>query len=148
MANMKEFLENMEEGKAALLFEEGKEGEKIDASFKTALSSAKITSEWAYQPEGYDLVVMEHDKDGEKKGSWSVAFFTEAELAGKEPEEDIFKEGLSEAKVGLKLVDQIKGTFLDIVQLCIEIASKKGQYKGGFTSKRVAQAVSASKAKK
>lgn len=148
MDNIRQFLETMDQT-GGLLFEEGKEGEKIDASMKAALKNSKAAFQWVYQPEGYDLVVMEHDKDGEKKDSWSVAFFTEAEEAGKEPEEDIFKENLdeAEAKVGMKMIDQVKGTFLDIVQLCIELASKK-QYKGGFTSQKVKAAVSGAKAKK
>ena len=150
MSNIKQFLEALDQS-GGLLFEgEGKEGEKIDAGFKAALKGEKVSSVWAYQPEGYDLVVLEHDKDGEKKDSWSVVFFTEAEMAGDEPEEDIFKEELDEAekaKVGMKIVDSVKGNFLDIVQLCIELASKK-QYKGGFTSMKIKQAASAAKSGK
>lgn len=144
MDNIRQFLEALDRT-GGLLFEEGKEGEKIDAEMKVGIKSAGLSTIWAYQPEGYDLVVMEHDKDGEKKDSWSVAFFTEAEMAGKdEPEEDIFKESLNEAKVGMKMIDQVKGTFLDIVQLCIELASKK-QYKGGFTAQKVKAAAAAAK---
>lgn len=150
MDNLRDFLEAMENS-GNLLFEEGgKEGEKIDASVKKALVDSKISYLWAYQPANYDLVVLEHEKDGEKKSSWSTVFFTEAELGTKgEPEEDIFKESLNEAKaaVGMKIVDQAKGNFLDTVQLCIELASNK-QYKGGFTAQKAQKAVSASKSKK
>jgi hypothetical protein len=89
---------------------------------------------------------MEHDKDGEKKDSWSMAFFTEAELGGEEGEQ-IFKENLNEAEIGMKMVDQVKGNFLDIVQLAIEVASNK-KYKKGFSSQLVKQATSAAKSKK
>jgi hypothetical protein len=146
MDNIRQFLEALDKT-GGLLFEEGKEGEKIDGAMKAGIKSAGLSSIWVYQPEGYDLVVMEHDKDGEKKDSWSVASFTEAEQAGKEPEEDIFKEDLNEAekmKVGMKMIDQVKGTFLDIVQLCIELASNK-KYKGGFTAQKLKAAASAAK---
>jgi len=150
MMEIKKFLEEMENKSGNLLFEEGKEGEKIDPRMKKALAGSKY--EWVYQPEGYDLVVMEHDKDGEKKDSWSMAFFTEAEVgAEKEPEEQWFKkvkkESLDEAEIGMKIVDQVKGNFLDIVQLAIEVASNK-KYKKGFSSALVKQAASAAKAKK
>ena len=145
---IKKFLEEMET-KGGLLFEEGKEGEKINPGMKKALEAAGVKAQWVYQPEGYDLVVMEHDKDGEKAGSWSMAFFTEAEIGKGEEEEDIFKkEDLDEAaEVGMKIVDQVKGNFLDVVQLAIEVASNK-KYKKGFSSAMVKQAASAAKAKK
>ena len=136
------------EDSGVLLFEEGKEGEKINPQMKKALEAKGIKALWVYQPEGYDLVVMEHDKDGEKPNSWSMAFFTEAEIGGEEGEE-IFKEeeNLDEAEVGMKIVDQVKGNFLDIVQLAIEVASNK-KYKKGFSSTMVKQASAAAKAKK
>jgi len=144
---IKKFLEEMEDS-GVLLFEEGKEGEKINPQMKKALEAKGIKALWVYQPEGYDLVVMEHDKDGEKPNSWSMAFFTEAEIGGEEGEE-IFKEeeNLDEAEVGMKIVDQVKGNFLDIVQLAIEVASNK-KYKKGFSSTMVKQASAAAKAKK
>ncbi len=149
---MKQFLEALEET-GGLLFEEGgKEGiEKIDPGMKAALDAQGIKATWAYEPEGYDLVVLEHDKDGEKPKSWSVAFFTEAEARGGE-EEKIFDEKVYEAaakkpKMGMKIVNHTQGNFLDIVQLCIELASNK-QFKGGFTAQKAQKAVSAAKAKK
>jgi hypothetical protein len=146
--DIRNFLEELESKGGSLLFEEGKEGEKIDDAFKKGLAAAGVKSQWAYQPEGYDLVVLEHDKDGEKPNSWSVVFFTEAEV-GKpdEDEEDIFGEAMNEAEVGMKVIDQVKGNFLDIVQLCIELASNKA-YKGGFTAAKIKQAAQKAKAKK
>jgi hypothetical protein len=151
MENMKQFLEALEET-GGLLFEEGgKEGlEKIDPAKKAAIEGSGAKASWAYEPEGYDLVVLEHDKDGEKPKSWSVAFFTEAEARGGE-EEKIFDERMYEAakkpKLGMKIVNHTFGNFLDIVQLCIELASNK-QFKGGFTPQKAQKAVAAAKAKK
>ena len=148
---MKSFLEQMEErGETGnLLFEEGKEGAKVDKAFQDELKEKGLNYSWIYQPEGYDLVVMEHDKDGEKKGSWSMAFFTQAEKGGAGEEEDWFKkEGMNEAaEVGMKMLDQVTGNFLDIVQLAIEVASNK-KYKKSFSSALVRQAAAAAKSKK
>jgi len=150
MENMRQFLEALEET-GGLLFEEGgKEGvEKIDPAKKAALDKAGVKASWAYEPEGYDLVVLEHDKDGEKPKSWSVAFFTESEERGEK--EKIFDEKMYEAakkpSAMMKIVNHTLGNFLDIVQLCIELASNK-QFKGGFTPQKAQKAVAAAKAKK
>lgn len=146
---MRSFLEELEQRGGNLLFEEGKEGAKVDKAFQDELQEKGIKYSWIYQPEGYDLVVMEHDKDGEKPGSWSMAFFTEAEKAGADDdEEDIFGEAkINEAEVGMKIIDQTKGNFLDIVQLAIEVASNKS-YKQGFTAANLKQAISKAKTKK
>jgi hypothetical protein len=42
------------------------------------------TVQWSYRPEGYDLVVLEHDVNGEKAASWSVAQFTEASVGARD----------------------------------------------------------------
>ncbi len=148
---IKNFLEEMEERTGNPLFEgEGKEGEKVDSAFKEELKEKGIKYTWVYQPEGYDLVVMEHDKDGEKPGSWSVAYFTEAEKGGADDEEDLFGEDINSVlkeEVGMKLLNQAKGNFLDTVQLAIEIASNKA-YKGGFTAANIKAAQAKSKSKK
>lgn len=146
---IKDFLNEMEQ-RGGLLFEQGKEGAKVDKVFLDELKRKGINFTWPYQPEGYDLVVLEHDKDGEKKGSWSIVFFTEAEISkpGEEEEEEWFKEELiNEQEVGMKMVDRVDGNFLDIVQLAIEIASNK-KYKKGFSSALVKQAETAAKTKK
>lgn len=147
---IRSFLEEMDKRGDNLLFEEGKEGAKVDKAFQDEIKEKGVKYSWIYQPEGYDLVVMEHDKDGEKPGSWSMAFFTEAEKAapGEDDEEDIFGEAkINEAEVGMKMLNQTKGNFLDIVQLAIEVASNKA-YKQGFTAANLKQAMTKAKAKK
>jgi len=148
---IRSFLEEMEKrGDGNLLFEEGKEGTKVDKVFLDELKEKKIGYTWIYQPEGYDLVVMEHDKDGEKPNSWSMAFFTEAEkVKPGEEEEEIFGEARidEQGQVGMKMLNQTKGNFLDIVQLAIEVASNKA-YKQGFTAAKIKQVMSKAKAKK
>ena len=149
MEDMRQFLEAMETMGPGLLFEEGgKEGwDKIDPAKKAAVEAAGIKAVWPYEPEGYDLLVLEHSKDGEQKNSWSVVFFTEAEAASKEPEEKIFDDMMYEAKPAagvMKIIEQAKGNFLDTVQLCIELASNKSM-KGGFSKAKVSSAVAAAK---
>lgn len=148
---IRNFLSEMEERTGTLLFEgEGKENDKVDAAFREEIKEKGIKTTWMYQPEGYDLVVMEHDKDGEKPGSWSVAYFTEAEKGG-EDEEDIFAtediNRVLKEEVGAKMLDNPKGSFLDVVQLVIEIASNKA-YKDGFTAQNIKAASAKAKAKK
>ena len=147
---IKSFLETLDKNNGNLLFEGGKEGQNIDAKVKTALKTAGISYLWAFQPDGYDMVILEHNKDGEKAGSWSAAFFTEAEVGRKPGEEgetgeELFGESisefddysmLSEAEVGYKILDHTKGNFLDIVNLAIEIAENP-KYKKGFTSQNL-----------
>jgi len=135
---VKNFLEELDRSGGKLLFEGGKEGDKIDAKVKVALKAANINYIWAFQPSGYDMVILEHDKNGEKKGSWSTAFFTEAELGAKgETGEELFgEEMISEAGVGYKIIDNPSGNFLDIVNLAIEIAGN-AKYKKGFTAQNI-----------
>jgi len=148
---IRSFLEEMEKrGEGNPLFEEGKEGAKVDKGFQDELKEKGINYSWIYQPEGYDLVVMEHEKDGEKPGSWSMGFFTEAEkVKPGEEEEEIFGEALinEQGEVGMKMLTQTKGNFLDVVQLAIEVASNK-TYKQGFSAANVKQALSKAKTKK
>jgi hypothetical protein len=104
---------------------------------------------------------MENDKDGEKKGSWSIAFFTEAKVdePGKKPglskkekmsafgdSLDLLGNPMNEA-VGAAVIKKADGDFLEIVQLAIEIASKKEYKKGGFTAQTVNMAIAAAKSK-
>lgn len=134
MAKMKNFLEAYDKCNGKFLFEDGKEGDKIDQKVRDALTAAKISYLWSFQPDGYDIVILEHDKNGEKAGSWSIAFLTEAQLgANKKDVEDVFGEGLNEAEVGFKVLEDSKGNFLDIVNLAIEIAGNE-KYKKGFTA--------------
>jgi len=146
---IRSFLEEMEKRGDNLLFEEGKEGAKVDKVFQDELKEKGISYTWIYQPEGYDLVVLEHDKDGEKPGSWSMAFFTEAEKGPAGDEEEIFGEARidEQTKVGMKMLSQTKGNFLDIVQLAIEVASNKA-YKQGFTAAKIKQVLTKAKTKK
>ena len=150
MEDMRQFLEAMETMGPGLLFEEGgKEGwENIDPNKKAALEAAGIKALWPYEPEGYDLIVLEHGKDGEQKNSWSVVFFAEAAAGQKEaPVLDVGEDLVYEAKpmkTVKKILDQAKGNFLYTVQLCIELASNKSM-KTGFTAQKVQQAVSAAK---
>jgi hypothetical protein len=136
---IRDFLETLDNSNGNLLFEAGgQEGEKIDPKIKKALEGIKST--WAFHPEGYDLVIMEHDKDGEKPGSWSISFLTEADVGGSaEGEGSLFGESFSlNEEVGYKVISQEKGNFLDIVNMAIEIASND-KYKKGFTAQNLKQ---------
>jgi hypothetical protein len=156
--DIREFLgaleENVENSGKMALFEAGAEGSKVPAEFQKALEAANVPKyDWVYKPEGYDLVVLEHNKDGEKAGSWGMAFFTEAAMRGAEEKaakKKLFaqEEGqLYEAEVGMKVLDYVPGNFLDIVKLAIEVASNK-QYKKGFTPTQLTTLKSKAKAKK
>lgn len=154
--DIREFLnaleENLEESGKLALFEAGAEGSKVPEGVRKSLEAANVPKyEWVYKPEGYDLVVLEHSKDGEKAGSWGMAFLTEAAIRGAEetPKKKIFDEelALNEAEVGMKVLDYVPGSFLDVVKLAIEVASNK-QYKKGFTPSQLTTLKSKAKAKK
>jgi len=137
--NVRNFLEALDQSSEKQLFEGGNEGDKIDPRMKESLATAGIKYIWAFQPEGYDMVILEHDKDGEKSNSWSIAYFTESEVGGGPAKdvEDVFGESMiTEAKVGFKVLDNPKGNFLDIVNLAIEIAGNS-KYKQGFTAQNI-----------
>lgn len=149
--DMRNFLEALDKTEGKFLFE-GKEGEQVPAEFKKGLEAFGIKKsdyKWIYKPDDYDLVVLEHKEGGKEGGNWSVVFFTEAEMGGDE-EEDIFGESLKmlgeDADVGMKVIDQAEGNFLETVNLCIEIASGKG-YKGGFTQNNIKQAMKSAEKK-
>lgn len=151
--NMKDFLTKLEEttdNEGQLLFEAGKEGEKIDPRIKEMLKKANVSYKWAYEPEGYDVVVLEHKEDGEAKDSWSVVFFEEAEA--REGEEEKLFAGLGEDMLNeqgtvVVPVQTVKGNFFDVVKLCIELASNK-EYKGTMSAAKAKKAMSAAKSKK
>ena len=151
--NMKDFLTKLEEtteNEGKLLFEAGKEGEKIDPKIKEMLKKANVSYKWAYEPEGYDVVVLEHKEDGEAKDSWSVVFFEEAEAREAEKEKlfaDLSEDALNEQATMAVPVQTVKGNFFDIVKLCIELASNK-EYKGEMSAVKAKKAMSAAKAKK
>lgn len=144
--DMRNFLEALDTTEGNFLFE-GKEGAQVPAEIKKGLENFGIKEseyKWIYKPDDYDLVVLEHKDGGDKGGKWSVVFLTEAEVSGDDDEEDIFGESLKllgeESDVGMRVIDQAEGNFLDTVNLCIEIASGKG-YKGGFTQNKIKQAM-------
>ena len=151
--NMKDFLTKLEEttdDEGKLLFEAGKEGEKIDPKIKEMLKKGNVAYKWAYEPEGYDLVVLEHKEDGEAKDSWSVVFFEEAEARAAEKEKlfaDLSEDELNEQATVVVPVQTVKGNFFDVVKLCIELASNK-EYKGEMSAVKAKKAMSAAKAKK
>jgi hypothetical protein len=149
--SMKDFLTRLDEvaeNEGQLLFEAGKEGDKIDQAVKDMLKKRNVNYKWAYQPEGYELVVLEHKEDGEAKDSWSIIFYDEAEARDSEEEEKLFGEDmLNEQGTELVPVDSVKGNFFDIVKLCIELASNK-EYKGDMSTAKAQKAVKAAKAKK
>ena len=151
--NMRDFLTKLEEtadDKGKLLFEAGKEGEKIDPRIKEMLKKANVSYKWAYEPEGYDLIVLEHKEDGEAKDSWSAVFFEEAEARTGEKEKlfsSLSEDMLDEQGTVLLPVQTVKGNFFEIVKLCIELASNK-EYKGTMSAVKVKKAMTAAKAKK
>ena len=148
MGNMdiRNFLEALENNDAQMLGE-GKEWEQIPQEFKDALKRAGVTNpKFAYKPDDYDLVVYQVKEDGSAPGSWGMAFMTEAEFDDEE-EEDLFGESmmLGEAETGMTIIGKPRtGTFLDIVQLAIEVASNDS-YKKGFTPSNIKQAISKAK---
>lgn len=144
--DMKMFLEELEENDSASLLGEGKQWNEIPQEFKDALKRQGITNpKFAYKPDDYDLVVYQLKEDGSAPGSWGVAFMTEAEFDDEE-EEDLFGESrLNEAETGMTVIGKPRtGTFLDIVQLCIEVASNDS-YKKGFTPSNIKQAITKAK---
>lgn len=138
--SMKLFLETLERTNGKMLFEgEGKEGAAIDASVKEALKRKDIKYIWAFQPDDYDLVVLEHNEDGEKPNSWSVVYLTSGDASAAE-EPDIFGESMNEAEnEDVVVLEQVSGNFLQTVQLCIEIASNDNMKGKAFTHKMINQ---------
>lgn len=146
--DMKMFLEELETNDSASLLGEGKQWNEIPEEFKDALKRQGVTNpKFAYKPDDYDLVVYQLKEDGSAPGSWGVAFMTEAEFDDEE-EEDLFGESkrIFEAEdTGMTVVGQPRtGNFLDIVQLCIEVASNDS-YKKGFTPSNIKQAITKAK---
>lgn len=144
--DIRDFLEALENNDGQILTE-GKEWDQIPQEFKDALKRAGVTNpKFAYKPDDYDLVVYQLKEDGSAPDSWGMAFMTEAEIGDDEDEEDLFGESmLSEQESGMTVIGKPRtGTFLDIVQLAIEIASND-RYKKKFTPANIKQAISKAK---
>lgn len=144
--DIRSFLEALEnEGP---MLGEGKEWAEIPQEFKDALKRAGVTNpKFAYKPDDYNLVVYQLKEEGSQPNSWGMAFMTEADFG--EEEKDLFNSRVyagnmlkeDDDETGMTVIGKpTTGTFLDVVQLAIEVASTDA-YKKGFSPSLVKKAV-------
>lgn len=155
--NMKDFLQELENNNINILKEGVEEGGKISEDAKKMLDAAKISYKWAYEPDGYNLVVLEHDENGDKKDSWSIVFYEvgEERAAGKKRAIDLVDDEtnesildinsvLSEAATQKLMSQQEVGDYKKIVNMCMEIATND-KYKGDLSDSSIQAIVNKAK---